>query len=323
MRKLITGSLMLMATFAACQENGKKQPALKTSVQHTEKDMLDIYKQVTPFDKQPRYDIEFSQDACGYEILINDLPVHRYLMFGRVNQQRIPINDQILGSGNQTITIRLFPPQLSDKRYAETLVPETKFAIKVLQRESDKEVENAKPVFEFVTPTKEKGAGFIGSGQKVYEFKAEFKAEVPYVLSGWSTAQDLRKEDQAELLKEALAACEEFRSILIKKDVNAYANLMYDKELELAKAYYWAKPEASKSRWEEMKASVLEQRDILPLKNYKMVLYADGRILSLQPTDELYKDYLSVIRAQTLDEDISISFFLQKKEGSKVLTPIR
>jgi hypothetical protein len=323
MRKLITGSLMLMATFAACQENGKKQLDVKASVQHSEKDMLDIYKQVKPFAQQPWYEIEFSQDACGYEILINDLPVHRYLMFGSVNQQRIPINDQILGSGKQTITVRLFPPQLSDKQYAETLVPETKFAIKVLKRESSKGETNAKPVFEFVSPTKNNGTTFISSGQKSYEFKAEFEAEVPYVLNGWSTAQDLRKQDQAELLKEALAACEEFRSILLKKDLNAYANLMYDKELELARAYYWAKPEVSKSRWEEMKASVLEQRDILPLKNYKMVLYADGRVLSLQPTDELYKDYLSIIRAQTLDDDISISFFLQKKAGSKHLTPIR
>lgn len=57
-------------------------------------------------------------------------------------------------------------------------------------------------------------------------------------------------------------------------------------------------------------AAVREKREILPLEHFKMLLYADGKVLALQPTDEIYKGYLSAIRAQTEDEDIDISFLL-------------
>lgn len=98
---------------------------------------------------------------------------------------------------------------------------------------------------------------------------------------------------------------------------------MYDKEVEIAKAYYWDTSEHSKKRWEELSAAVHEKRQVLPLKDSKIVLYAGGKVLALQPTDELYNDYLSAIHAQTDSEDIQVSFLLHKKAGSNQLTPIR
>jgi hypothetical protein len=199
----------------------------------------------------------------------------------------------------------------------------TKFKIKVLHRKPEASLEDYKQVFEFSTPNKPGTENFLASGQKVFEFKGSFDAEVPYQLEGWRNSKDLSKENQDELLKEAVAAYNNFRNVLIKKDVNAYAALMYDKEVELAKAFYWDTPADSKERWDDMSGTVRAKREILPLKDFKMVLYAGGKVLALQPTSEMYKDYLSAIHAQTEEEDIQVSFLLHKKAGSNELTPIR
>lgn len=322
MRKLIISSLILLSILTGCQQKQSSGSTI-TSQQKMDQKMLDIYQQVNKSDHNPLYEVEFSQDACGYEILINDVPLHRYLLFGSANEQRLPINDHILTSGKQEIIIRLFPLQLSDQSWSPTLVDATKFKIKVFHHAADSPKDNYEPVFEFSTSNKLGTEKFLASGQKVFEFKGSFDADVPYQLAGWSNSKDLSKEDQDKLLKEAVAAYNNFRNVLIKKDVNAYAALMYDKEVELAKAFYRGTPEDSKKRWDQMSATVREKREILPLKDFKMVLYAGGKVLALQPTSEMYKDYLSAIQAQTEDDDIQVSFLLHKKVGSNELTPIR
>jgi hypothetical protein len=323
MRKLIISSLVLLSSLGACQQKQSSGTTIKSQDKNMDQKMLDIYKQVKTYDYNPWYEVEFSQDACGYEILINDVPLHRYLLFGSANEQRIQVNDHILTTGKQEITIRLFPPQLSDDSWSPTFVDVTKFKIKVLHRKPEASLEDYKQVFEFSTPNKPGTENFLASGQKVFEFKGSFDAEVPYQLEGWRNSKDLSKENQDELLKEAVAAYNNFRNVLIKKDVNAYAALMYDKEVELAKAFYWDTPADSKERWDDMSGTVRAKREILPLKDFKMVLYAGGKVLALQPTSEMYKDYLSAIHAQTEEEDIQVSFLLHKKAGSNELTPIR
>ncbi|MGU3376547.1 hypothetical protein [Chryseobacterium sp. M5A1_1a] len=321
MEKLIVTSLLLLSSLFACQQ--KETVAATMENQAKEQKMLDIYRQVKTYDYNPLYEVEFSQDACGYEILINDVPLHRYFLLGSTNKQRIQINDHILRSGQQEITVRLFPPQLSDESWSPTFVDASKFKIKVLLRKSDGSLEDYKQVFEFSTSNKRGTENFLASGQKVFEFKGNFVAEVPYQLEGWHNSKDLSKENKDELLKEAVAAYNSFRNILIKKDVSTYASLMYDKEVELAKAYYWHTPVDSKQRWDEMSGTVREKREILPLKDFKMVLYGNGKVLALQPKSILYKDYLSAIHAQTDNDDIQVSFLLHKKAGSNELTAVR
>lgn len=321
MKKGVVFILMLCSGVCACQQKKAGHKVLRTD--NMNKKMLEIYKQVQTYTNNPWYEIEFSQEACGYEILINDLPLRRYLMFGSSYEQRIQINDQILKKGKQTITIRLFPPQLSDKSYSPVLVDASKFSIKVMHRKFTDPIENYQQDFEFVSPHKPGIEKFAGSGQKYFEFTGTFDANVPYRVDGWGNSKDLSKENQDELLKETVAAYQNFRDILVKKDSEAYASLMYDKEVELAKTYYWSNKKDSEERWHDMKRSVLEDRDILKLTDYKMVLYAQGRIVSLQPTSVMYKDYLSAMHAQTPERDIQYSFFLHKKVGSNQLTPVR
>ncbi|HCA10043.1 hypothetical protein [Chryseobacterium sp.] len=323
MKKLILSGLLFLSGLSVGQEKQSDVVINKNQDKEVSRKMLDIYKQVKTSDDDPRYEIEFSQDACGYEILINDVPVHRYLLSGSANEQRIPINDHILLSGKQEITIRLFPPMLSDGSWSSTLVDESKFKIKVIHRQNNGPLEENQSVFEFNTVNQPGTEKFQASGQKVFEFKGVFNAKVPYQLEGWRHSKDLSKENQDLLLKEAVAAYNNFRNILIKKDTKAYASLMYDKEVELAKAFYWNKPSDSEERWNEMRRNIIGKREILPLKGFKMILYAGGKIVALQPTDEMYKDYLSAIHARTPDEDIQVSFLLHKKAGSNELTPIR
>lgn len=320
MRKLIISSLLLLSILTGCQQAQSSGSTIESHYKMDQK-MLHIYKQVNKLDQHPLYEVEFSQDACGYEILINGVPLHRYLFFGSTDKQRLPINDYILTSGKQEIVIRLFPPQLSDQSWSPTLVDASKFKIKVFHHTPDCPTDNFKHVFEFDTSNKPGTEKFLASGQKVYEYKGSFDAEVPYQLTGWSNSKDLSTEDQDKLLKEAVLAYNNFRNILIKKDVNTYAALMYDKEVELAKAFYWDTPEDSKERWNEISATVGEKREILPLKDFKMVLYAGGKVLALQPRAKFIKItfLLFMLRLRMMTSRF-LSYFIKRQVVINCLT---
>lgn len=316
---------MLVSSFGACQQNNSKTLKSDTNQnKNMNNEMLNLYKHVKTYPDQPWYEIEYSQDACGYEILVNDLPITRYFLFGTANEQRIQINGAILHSGKQTITIRMFPPQLSDKSYSPALVDASKLKIKVLHRKSNNgAIEDYKTDFEFISPLKQGTEKFSESGQKFFEFKGTFEAVVPYNVEGWKNSKDLTKEDHAELEKQALTACNKYRNILKNKNVNELASLVYGRELELASTYYWSTPNDSKERWDDLKQSVMREQKVPSISGFKMVFYGDGKIVALVPTVELYKDYYTVVQGNTKEDDFDYSFFLHKKAGSNELTPIR
>lgn len=73
MKKLVLSGLLLLSGLSVGQEKSPVVNVIKNQNKEVTRKMLDIYKQVKTADDRPRYEIEFSQDACGYEILINDV----------------------------------------------------------------------------------------------------------------------------------------------------------------------------------------------------------------------------------------------------------
>lgn len=115
----------------------------------------------------------------------------------------------------------------------------------------------------------------------VEEWEVEIK-DLPYELEGWSKGQDLSKMDQKELEKKVVLYYQKLWNILNTGDSEAYNNawLTGDKDLVvydyLSREHFRAALEKNNNEVEKCKNMMI------PLEDYEMKLYAQGKIVSLE-----------------------------------------
>lgn len=99
-------------------------------------------------------------------------------------------------------------------------------------------------------------------------------------LEGWSNSEDLRDMDSVEPHKEVLAYYEYLRGLLNDGKIDEYLELTEQSKMERTIADYGTSEEL-KEIYEEDKALMLERcpGNMLPIENYKLVLYAHGRLV--------------------------------------------
>ena len=96
------------------------------------------------------------------------------------------INDDIMKSGTQKVTIQLFPlGEVDGKRY-DTIDPDDSFRLKIYARDQNKKYEPFQYDYLFEHEVE------ITDSTPYFEETITFEAEVPYELEGWQNSQDLR-----------------------------------------------------------------------------------------------------------------------------------
>src|SRR5699024_10403901 len=83
---------------------------------------------ITSFKETPLYLAKIETSAIGFDIRINDLPVLQFNEEGGGTQMELPINQAILSSGKQKLTVRVFP--LSGK---DEITADAEFKITLIQ----------------------------------------------------------------------------------------------------------------------------------------------------------------------------------------------
>ncbi|MCD8403927.1 hypothetical protein LNI92_12615, partial [Tenacibaculum finnmarkense genomovar finnmarkense] len=157
---------------------------------------------------QPMYLLRINQEYCTYEVLVNDFPVYKNYDLG-VNATGIKINKAILNSGEQTVTLRMYPiGNLEQEAYGgempyyKTLKGGSSMRIEVIKIPDWKNYDiAAEEIIKVVTTEGFDTNKFPGAGLPYYEFTFSFTAEVPYENEGWSNGIDLRKIDSTILKK--------------------------------------------------------------------------------------------------------------------------
>ena len=105
--------------------------------------------------------------------------------------------------------------------------------------------------------------------------------ELPYELEGWSKGQDLRKWDKKELEKKVVAYYQKLWKMLNDGDGERFMklwekaddeNAIYDYDTEI--------DEANKSEITDIKKHCVNR--MIPLEDYEMKLYAEGRLVCLE-----------------------------------------
>ena len=291
-----------------------------------------IYAEVKTYADYTRYYLDIEQSWCHAEIFVNDIPVHKDFNNALIASTK-SINHVILKSGLQKVTYKLYPVGEHEGEIISTLTNDTEMKITAewqdfykLEKQGTAMVQST-PMSNPSNPMEEPVS--LLSGKKYYEGSFTFNAIVPYELKGWSESQDLRKLDQKDLERKVLAEYEKNKNIYQSKNLDAIAKIEFDNMRNQYVSEYATRKDIQQGWDEVLKAVNSSVFEMQPIKDYKMVFYAEGRLVGLVSTssDKNLKDK-SVLVCHYRDKDGDLSAlhfggFLHMPKGKTELEVVR
>ena len=229
--------------------------------------------QQIPLEKQITYMIDITTNIPVI-VYVNDIKASELNMpLGTA----IDLNPYVLKNGKCKIKLQIFPLF----RRGDTLVTVENimrcnlfFGSYIRNKETD-EILNYKA--DVALP-------IVAPKEDVPYFEQEWEVEItdlPYELEGWSKGQDLRKWDKKELEKKVVAYYQKLWKMLNDGDGERFMklwekaddeNAIYDYDTEI--------DEANKSEIADIKKHCVNR--MIPLEDYEMKLYAEGRLVCLE-----------------------------------------
>lgn len=310
--------LFALFTLVSCgQEKDNPKKIVQSTV--TREQYNSISKSIKTFDYNPTYQFRFTSVFCSYEVYVNDILVtFSYTTASSAGEQSVDIPQYILKTGVQDLRIKLYPRAhengAMDKGFRNTAL----FKGRIVHGDYGNNIgENYKEVITFSAPP-------LNSNQSGYEIKKKFEAEVPYLLKGWTTGVDLRKENKEGLNKEVLAVYQRFVEAYKNNDVPTIASMIYKREQEVAQAFFFksGEPKSYDQGWEAIENEAKGLEDIKIVKDREMRFFAEGKIVALlQPKGE--NRSCSVIEGETKDSYIYYVLYLYRSKPTGPLEVIR
>src|SRR5690606_31283686 len=168
---------------------------------------------IKTYDQQPVYRLHI-ETKNAYSVLINGFPVGNN--FGDITTSLdVIVNHAILTRGHQQLEIQVYP-EYNESGTTQTLSDQDMFRLNILRTEGkngeQKEPEN---VYEFNLQDQSAYAG-----KPTVVFTDQFKADVPYSLSGWKDAKPFDVSDSLMIKEKLYKAYREMIGAYEKKDID-------------------------------------------------------------------------------------------------------
>ncbi|WP_062056034.1 hypothetical protein [Aquimarina longa] len=317
--KQIIAVLCCTFTLISCAQDHKKN--------NMKRPIEQLYSNVDSLDytTMPQYFIEGYQSGCFYEIYINGLLVFRHYENVGLMNHATPINDMILQSGLQEVTVKLFPLGKIDGKEYTTIDADDSFRLKIFKRDKKQPYEagDYDIVKEYYAP--------LTNGLPYYEETFTFEAEVPYNLKGWSESQILTELDQKELEKEILDFYDEYADVIYNQNEEKWVRIVKNRELEYLMSVHYndSKNSGIQSRIDHS-INVFDSKfkEKYPLDKYEIIFGGNGRVVTLKGLIERGESaYYHAIEEVEDGESYKYKYytylFLHKPKGSNKLEIIR
>ena len=277
-------TLILIATLFtntnSCSQTNKNNMIIKQNPDINASNIVEkISSQVKRYPKEPLYQIDFTINHCYPEILVNDMPAYKDFKIGSGGTARM-INYNILKAGSQKITLRLYPT-IDNKVFLQNSGIEIEIGSYDNTNKYSIEAQEDN-LFNYSTPVDKDGL-FTEKDKTYYETTQTFTLpNVPYHNIGWSESQDLRQMNKVDLEKKILAYYKEIQEIIKNNDKDMIARISYNKMRDQFVSQYGSKEEIQEA-WDEV-LEIYSSKDIefLPIENYELVFYGDGKLVGLQ-----------------------------------------
>lgn len=261
---VIVAVLFCIITTGSCQSTTKKMD---------KKEMKEkLVKSLKEYSEKRIYYVQVNKGGCRVELDVNDLLLHNdFTEWGSTGS--IPMNLSILKSGKQSLLVKIYPT-LQQK----TLTDITRLQITVTYGKTpNSSIEEQVTVLDWNLPKE-----IIDQKLPYYETTLDFDAAVPYDYTyRLDGAVDLRKIPNIEQL--ALEKMKEIRQLYEAGDVETYWNMVFDKYSQYANSLYQTSEEISEDIEEDINDfnTQKKNREILPIDNYEIFFYAEGKIIIL------------------------------------------
>ncbi|MGV0922984.1 hypothetical protein [Empedobacter tilapiae] len=267
MKKLVNLLLMLIVVqTTSCQT--KKQETMQL-LDRTQDYIIDTNKPKTG------YYLQINNQNCHYKILVNDLLIHTYNDPYPAFSVRIPITPVILKSGEQKLSIVVLPNQ------GDELTRNTDITISLMRyadMSNQTDFGGSTTIMDWEMPAIQDKENL-----PMFRFDTIFKAEVPYEMNTINYATDLTKMDKDILLKEVVNQFELMHDY-IKNDYDKF-NVLAEERIKSSSVPNYKTDEDIRKVYSDNKKGFTEPENkkiLQPLENYKMVLYGNGRIATLE-----------------------------------------
>lgn len=283
MNKHIVRIIVLAITLNSCAQNIKEKKTIITKEQYN-----NISKEVKKYDYNPTYQLKVNTNLCTYEIYINDILVDFSFTTGRTaGEQNIDIPQYILKSGIQSVRYVVYPKAIKNGILEKFVDHDAEFSLRIVHGEYYKT--KFKDFIEDYRATSPKIEDDVPSIEK----EDKFSAKVPYELEGWSKGVDLSKEEPKKLEEEVLEKCNKFRDAFNNKDVTTIATMIYNREKEIAQAFFFDSESSSNysNGWKELEEKCNALIEMKPIDNYSMKILGNGKVVCLLKNEGKLKNF--------------------------------
>ena len=285
MKKLINVLLLSCFLFSCGQAPKTDKQIIKEAMQVIE--MPKQYKQ------EPFYYAGIYSANIKWELFVNDTQTFAHYQ-GKITSPIVPLNYNILGSGKQKITFRIYPPngQAVLGEYAA-------FRLRLFYNKNFRDKEDPEiPILNFELPYEET------KDLPYFEKSFEFEAQVPYQMTGWTKSKDLTKVPDLE--KKVVKKIEALRTILENKDSEAYFQAVMPRSKEQFICLYATQQEIENSFQEDsltngQLSKILDDIQILPITDYQIILEPNNRIVKLRQKDD--DSFTDGIKFKAIDKE--------------------
>ena len=262
------------------------------SQQEKTKEMKDYYDQITNEIKFPTptpfYTLQINKQDCRVLIRVNDIPFAYTFFEDEGESQLLPINDLLLRSGEQTITVEVYPNSMQ-----QTLSDKAHVNVKLIYAPGrDVSMNEYEVQQQFDLP---EGLG----DQKLpkYLITGKFTANVPWDFSkDLATAQDLSKIPNIE--EKVVDKYKQLSQYIFNNPVD----FVKENKNALLKNWnynYFTKKEMMHSELStNMYNFSLKEREMDPIENYEINFYNNNRLVTLRNK----KDKSSILRVNYMEE---------------------
>lgn len=282
MNKITTALLLTILYVSGCAQE------VKDKVMSSGDRISYLSEKVRRFNQEPLYQLEV-ESVLSFSILMNGCPV--YSNFDqRPGMARVDINPYILKSGQQQVTIALYPGYDGQGTVKQYLENGSKFSLKIEKTGWDKggNLKTPEEIVLYKTANETTDLAKL----KTYKKDIHFKADVPYQLEGWTNGQDLTQLDRVQLEQQVLSFYRQMLSAFENKEDDDLNTKFLKADAEWCQALYFPKDiitkfQTTKGRKGKSVATTLStstrnSRTFYSLQNYDLKFYGDGRLVRLE-----------------------------------------
>ena len=273
--KHIIFTLLVLTAFYSCSQAAPVNQNPNITANNL---VEEIAKQVSHYNYEPIYQVDFEFGHCYIELYINDILA--YKNYGKGGSSSFTINPYLLNFSNQTIKLRMYATEEFGEFLNNSAV---KLGIGSYDNQNKFSIEKQQSnLFIYQTPEDENGF-FKYAGKEYFEQTVTFTLpEVPYKIEGWKDSQDLRNFDKKLLEQKVLQAYQIIQKSFKERDLDGIAQFSFNKMKDQAIAQYFDEEEVQEGWEEHISIAGADNLEFYPLENYELVFYGEGRLVGLK-----------------------------------------